>query len=408
MRLPCSKLAVSLLLALGSASAFAGSVSVDTDTGTAGIQANNSINLGGTRAVNLVFNRANAGEIVTSVSGNPGLSYDTAAFDVSSSGAACTVTEASGTVAFIDLDFAGLADGRVICTLTFTNTGGAGGDVEPLTLSGVQPVGTTTADGQLTLQSGPAAPVISIADGTANGLGVGTAAVTKVDGNGAPTSSYTCTAPAGFTLTANASQTGIANGGPDPGDIGFTCSPGAVAVTQTMNCTITEGGVPRADTVDLTCPALAPVNPVITSAPANGSTTALSGGLIGSTRQTTINFTATGANSLGTASISCSASGAVTVAPGGAQTVTGTAQPVDQTVSCTLTDTAQAGAVTCAITDAGGTRTDTYNFTCPAGSTFIPAPSPEVVPATSLWSKIGLIGLLAALGMLMVGFRRNH
>jgi hypothetical protein len=31
-----------------------------------------------------------------------------------------------------------------------------------------------------------------------------------------------------------------------------------------------------------------------------------------------------------------------------------------------------------------------------------------IVPASSLWSKIGLVGLLAALGMLVVGFRRQH
>jgi hypothetical protein len=268
----------------------------------------------------------------------------------------------------------------------------------------------TLTDGEVVVVTGPSAPVISIADGTANGLGVGTAAVTKVDGSGAPTSSYTCTAPAGFTLTSNASQTGIANGDPDPADIGFTCSPGAMQVTQTMNCTITEGGVARADTVDLTCPALAPVNPTITSSPADGSTTNIPGGLVGSTRQTTINFTATGANSLGTATIDCSASGAVSIAPSGPQTVVGTAQPVDPAVSCTLTDVEQNGSVTCSITDGNpsATRTTTYNFVCPAGSTFLPAPEPTVVTATSLWSKIGLIGLLAALGMLMVGFRRNH
>lgn len=269
---------------------------------------------------------------------------------------------------------------------------------------------TAVNDGSVIIGTGPTPPVITIADGTANSLGVGTAEVTKADGSGSLTSGYSCTAPAGFTLTANASQSGITNGGPDPADIGFSCSPGGAQVVGVMNCTITEGGVARADTVNLTCPALTPTNPTITSAPTPGSTTNIPGGLIGTTRSTTINFTATGANAAGTASITCAASGAVSIAPSGNQTIVGTAQPVDPVVSCTLTDAVQNGSVACTITDGNpaAARAVSYDFVCPAGSTFLPAPEPNVVSATSMWAKIGLIGLLAALGMFMVGFRRNH
>ena len=178
-----------------------------------------------------------------------------------------------------------------------------------------------------------------------------------------------------------------------------------------ISCTETDGdSAGTARTIPVSCPAgaLVPVDPTITAAPASGSTTNFSGGLIGSTRTSVINFTNTGGAGSGSATIDCSTAAPLSIVPTGLQTVTGATQPTDVTVSCTLTDVAQAGAVTCVIDDLAGTRTDTYNFACPAGSTFIPPPAPEVVPTNSLWSKLGLIGLLAALGMLMVGFRRNH
>jgi hypothetical protein len=143
-----------------------------------------------------------------------------------------------------------------------------------------------------------------------------------------------------------------------------------------------------------------PVDPTIT-----GSAGTIPGGLIGQTRSTTIDFVNTGGAGSGSATIDCSTAAPLSIVPNGLQTVTGSAQPVDVTVSCTLTDTVQAGSVSCVIDDLGATRTQVFDFTCPAGAAFIPTPSPDVVPATSMWSKLGLIGLLAALGMLMVGFR---
>jgi hypothetical protein len=271
------------------------------------------------------------------------------------------------------------------------------------------PAQSSTA-GTITIAPADAPPTINIADGTADAAGNGTAAVTLTPAAGAQTSSYSCTAPGGFNLTQNANGGPFTNASGDPADIAFTCAPGQSEVVAVMNCTITEGAVQRADTVNLTCPALTPLNPTISSNPVSPSAQTFGSGVIGQTRNLPIDFSAAGANAAGTASIDCSASGAVTIAPGGAQTINGTAQPVDQTVSCVLTDVEQTGDVTCTVVDGNpsATRTLTFGYTCPAGLTFIPTPSPEVVPASSLWSKLGLIGLLAALGMLMVGFRRNH
>ena len=48
-----------------------------------------------------------------------------------------------------------------------------------------------------------------------------------------------------------------------------------------------------------------------------------------------------------------------------------------------------------------------YTVSSVALSAAVPTQA-AIVPASSLWSKIGLVGLLAALGMLVVGFRRQH
>lgn len=79
----------------------------------------------------------------------------------------------------------------------------------------------------------------------------------------------------------------------------------------------------------------------------------------------------------------------------------------DPVVSCPLTAAAQTGDVSCVIN--GGAPQTFAGITCPAGAALPPpVATPAIIPTNSLWSKVGLIGLLAALGMLMVGFRRQQ
>lgn len=381
MRLPCSKLALSLCLALGSASAFAGSVSVDADTATAGVQAAGNIALNGSTTVNLVFNRAMPGEVVTSVSGNPGLSYDTAVFDASSNNGSCTVTDGTGTVAFIALDFAGLADGAVICTLTFTNISGADQDVEALTLSGVQPVGTTTADGQLTLQGVP--PVQFTV--TANGNAGGTVTPPTQDVNENTTADVVATPNAGFQVTA---ISGCGAGTPNP------ALPSNTAVTYTTaavtaDCTVTAtfSAVPA--------PVLAAGGP--TTLTCNGA-----GGAVVSTQATIRN--SGNANLTGaTCALSNVVGGTMVVSAQPSASIAPNATS-SATVDCTVPATGQAtGTLTCTAGNAPGSVVFNLSSTAPP-----PVTPPSIIPASSLWSKLGLAGLLAVLGLIAVGFRRQH
>lgn len=309
-----------------------------------------------------------------------------------------------------------------LCTMTFTTLAGAAdGDVVALDLDNVvvgnngAPLGTQPPanDGVINILSTPIPLTLSVDPlpaFPAGNIGATSAAqplTVTATGNQGAASLTACTAPAGIGLSPTSLN--FAAAGTQAIDV--TCTYAAAAINGNISCIETDGdsnGTPR--NIPVSCPAgaVVPVTPTITSSPTSGSTTAIPGGLVGSTRSTLINFTNTGGAGSGSATIDCSTAAPLSINPTGLQTVTGSDQPTDITVSCTLAEAEQSGTVTCAIEDAGGTRTDTFDFTCPAGSTFIPPPSPEVVPASSLWSKLGLIGLLAALGMLVVGFRRNH
>jgi hypothetical protein len=104
----------------------------------------------------------------------------------------------------------------------------------------------------------------------------------------------------------------------------------------------------------------------------------------------------------------CTGGGIVSIVSGG--TATGLAVGASQTVT-----------VACAVPGDGVTSTGTVSCTSNApgapfvfnysstGSTFPPpVPRPAVVPASSTWSQIALIALLAGLGLAFVGFRRGQ
>jgi hypothetical protein len=136
-------------------------------------------------------------------------------------------------------------------------------------------------------------------------------------------------------------------------------------------------------------------------------------GTIGQTRQIgVIDFTVTAAGTNGgTGSIACTDSDAgnppvITIAPANQNIATGSTTVADPTVSCALAAAAAPATVNCSIN--GGAATP-FAFTCPAGSAVPPSPVNAIlVPANSLWSKLGLAALLAVLGVVFVALRRNH
>ncbi|HRO87890.1 MAG TPA: hypothetical protein PLH21_07680, partial [Chiayiivirga sp.] len=75
-------------------------------------------------------------------------------------------------------------------------------------------------------------------------------------------------------------------------------------------------------------------------------------------------------------------------------------------VGCTPGAAAVSGTVSCGGTDQAGVINWSWPVTCPAAQTA--PPPPTFVPASSLWSKLALFGVFAALGMLILGLRRNH
>lgn len=224
--------------------------------------------------------------------------------------------------------------------------------------------------------------------------------VTTIAASGVDPGSYSCTVPAGFQLT-NAAQAGIPAGS-DPADISVTCTLAGAAFQGISTCTRNSG----ADTdvqLTLNCPTAA--GPVLASSPANG-TTLTCNGAPGSVVTTGVTINNTGDAQM--TGVACNVVGAgfvisqapsPTVNAGGSTTVSvGCTVPAEGvtsngTLNCTTTAPA-GGALSFPITSLG--------VAGPVSPT-----TPALIPSTSLWAKIGLVGLLAALGLLVVGFRRH-
>lgn len=112
-----------------------------------------------------------------------------------------------------------------------------------------------------------------------------------------------------------------------------------------------------------------PTGPALTPTPASGSTTAMPAGSQGQQVTRDISFAVSGGAAAGTTQLSCSGSGAVSVASGTPQTIAvgGSANPVVARV--TLSNASQSGQVACVVNRQGvGTSNLSFNFTAAAGS----------------------------------------
>jgi hypothetical protein len=254
-------------------------------------------------------------------------------------------------------------------------------------------------NGSVTIGAAPpaAGPTLNFSPNGGAILSGSNITISATGGDVGGSSNYNCTAPAGVTVTNNPGA--IATGGANA-VLNVSCPAGTADAA--MTCTRTGGNV--ADVVfQVDCPAAAA--PVVNANPATGAALTCNG-QAGSTQTTSVVFTNTG-NANGTG-FACAVGGAgfsLQTAP--AATITSGGGTTTATVACTVPADGAApinGTLNCTGTGFGPFA---YTVSSVALSAAVPTQA-AIVPASSLWSKIGLVGLLAVLGMLVVGFRRQH
>lgn len=384
-----ARLALAVALCLGAATASASSLSISPAAATALPGAGNATT---PTPINVAYD--NAGY----TAGNGDAIDAEVAFDATKLSVAvtgnCSPTGGNGSPVIIAAADAGsntIASGS-ICVMTFTTTAGAAlNDVINLTFQNVsvtsgglpEAVQPTLAGGAITISAAP--PIQRTV--TASGGAGGNVAPASQQVNDGSTANVTATPNAGFQVTA---ISGCGAGTPSPAlpsasPVVYTTA----AVTADCAVTATFAAVPA---------------PVLASTPANGTTLSCNGapGNVVNT-QATIQNTGN-ANMTG---VSCSVSGAgfaLQTAPTGTIAAGGSSNAV---VACTVPATGTAtGTLSCTTTaPAGGALSFPLSSSGQTVPVFV---EPDIIPTNSLWSKLGLVGLLAVLGLVAVGFRRQQ
>lgn len=339
--------------------------------------------------------------------------------------ATCTVDPGTSTVSVFRATLpASAIPAEQACSIAFNVTAGTPVNAYPFVLSanpndtGFGDLVGAALDGEVNLGAinvvdvGP--PTISFDEtpivlaGVYGTVQVDTVTVTLTDGGGndpADTASYTCTAPAGISVSP---LTGgpVANGG-SLTDLSVSCTLGDTEVSGNIECNATNtAGSDEDFTIPVTCEAGTMAPPILTPTPGNGSTITTGAGAPGQVGTGALVVTPSGGAGVDPATITCSPSTAsLTVSPAGVQSFLPGAAARTFSVGCTLTQEPQEfmGGVTCAGTDGNGPIEWSFDVSCPAGVI-----APTFVPASSLWSKLALFGIFAALGLLVLGLRRNH
>lgn len=230
----------------------------------------------------------------------------------------------------------------------------------------------------------------SIAIGNTGTIGTGTVSGCVISGPDA----------ASFSITGGNPSTV-----PPATSLGLQATLGAAALNATLTCDVADSSATTSATWTLTAPAGLQA-PTLAANPASGTAITLPNSY-GTPVSSNIVITPTGGDAGGPdASVACTATAGFTVT---AATLTftppgGAAQ--NAVVGCTPGAAAVSGTVSCGGTDQAGVINWSWPVTCPAAQTA--PPPPTFVPASSLWSKLALFGVFAALGMLILGLRRNH
>lgn len=238
----------------------------------------------------------------------------------------------------------------------------------------------------------------------------------------------TGTVGAGTISNCGITGTGAASFGPPPagtisvnggstGTIPLTCTlpNSGGAATATLTCTETDADTPApgaARSWTLSCPQGTPVpGPGFGASPApNTPATAINcSGQAGTSVTRQITITNNGNPGAGSAlDFTCTGGGIVSITSGGSATglAVGASQPVNVSCAVPADGVTSTGTVSCTSNAPGGPFVFNYSST---GSTLPPPVArPAVVPASSTWSQIALIALLAGLGLAFVGFRRGQ
>lgn len=360
------------------------------------------------------------------------LTYDTTNLDAvreNVDGGLCTVNDAAGTIVVLDgtADNSPLAD-KVTCNLTFTvGAGAADGDVYTLDLNGglfsdenaaPSPGPHTETDGSITITNAPPDVVLAFNPDAAVVFPGGTSGDTTAE-------SIDVTVGAGTVGTgtvdncvisgANASAFSVVGGDPTTvppaGSIDLEVTLANSALAATLTCDVADAGPDTTHVWALSAPAGTPVPaPEYSSVPAPG-TTLNCDGTPGSLTQTSITITNTGLSGAGSdLDYSCVVSGAGFSIISGAADTLAVDDSATVTVQCTVPAEdapAATGDLDCTSNDPANSANN-YPLSSIAETAPPAVPQPNVVPASSLWSQLSLIGLLAALGLLVVGIRRNH
>lgn len=427
------KLLVAASLSAMCGSAFAGTLSVTPSTATA-------LQAGGASSPtphSVVYTQAASGETTNNLQAR--LVYDATRLTgtVASGTDACQINT-QGTVVILSVNnTSGLLPTGTLCTVAFSSIAGATLGSTALDLqadpalaegcidNAANPAACTFVDAAVNIITAPpnvtlsyaptAGSTITFPAGTAlttqnasitvtGGGTVGSGTVTNCGITGAGAASFG-TAPANITVAAGAT-----------GTLPLTCTlpNSGGAASATLTCTETDSdstaGVSR--TWPLSCPQGTPVpGPGFGASPAtNTPATAIScSGQAGTTVQRQIVVTNNGNAGAGSAlDFTCTGAGVVTSVTGGA--ATGLAVGASQTVTATCTVPADGvtttGTVSCTSNAPGGPFV--FNFSSTGSTLPPPVPRPAVVPASSTWSQIALIALLAGLGLAFVGFRRGQ
>ena len=308
------------------------------------------------------------------------------------------------------------------CTYVLTANAGADGDTMPLAFSNELFIdaggndtssGNTSVGGSLIWQAAPPDVVLgfapasavafpggtsgtsttaSIAVSVATGsIGTGTVSNCVVGGTNASAFSVTSALP----LTV-----------PPAGNIDLSVTLANGTLSATLTCDVADAGTAPTHTWNLTAPAGTPVPaPGYSSNPAPGAAIDRTG-IPGSSCNSSVVITNNGFAGAGSdLTYNCSVAGAdFTIASGASGTVAvGSSATVSVAVACPADGTSVTDTLTCTSNDPA-VSTATYALSA-NGQAFV---APTFVPASSLWSKLALFGIFAALGMLVLGLRRNH
>lgn len=413
------------LIALFATSAFAGNAAAQSLTApnvNAGIGANGNI------VIQFVSAAGVEGlEFFIDLNPNTLATFGTVAFAVPNGGGACLVTPPARVSCSLTSPAPGTVLGDGTITVTFTTDAGATvGETAALEFSSVNfldtggvSVGSTANNGSLTIIGVPGPEVVVNPNGGAQTL-AGSAAIGETntfaftasstasagDAGGAD-ATIDCSLPAGsaFAITPAGVQT-FTSGTGSLVNYSSTCvTVDGVVQNDTLTCSVTDQNGNRDVVFPLTCQAGVPIpGPTLALSP-NGGALTLPPGIIGTTSSSSISVNVTDPGSAGGPSSTATCNTAAPLSLNGSPVTVAAGSSTGGTVrvSCPLTTVDQTGTVTCDID--GGTPI-VFDVTCPAGS--VAPPPATFVPASSLWSKLALFGIFAALGMLVLGLRRNH